>query len=712
MDGLLIAASLAGLASTLYMILAVAAGLGLVIFVHELGHFLVAKSCGVKCEKFYIGFDVPISLGPLKLPRTLGKFQWGETEYGIGIIPLGGYVKMLGQDDNPGNADEEASRIRVVKPDGTVEFDPRSYPAKAVWQRMLIISAGVTMNLISAVFFAAIAYRAGVPYTTCEIGGFAPGDPAWTEGLQPGDKIVRFGRDGERDDHMRFEHELRQHVHFHGPVPLDLEVQRGDESKWVTLTPTKRQSRDGTSITIGVVAMPTTTIATGESIPGSPLSQLGDKGFRAGDRIVAVNDQPLKLDGQNERGDYRGLDLQQLLATNLDQPLKMTVERLQENSTERTRVDVNVPTNPIRTLGLVPTMGAVVAVRKGSPAAEAGFQIGDVLKSIDGQPIDDPLKLPQQMPAFVDRTVTVEVERLAAKAGEASDKSAGRQLVSLQVTPRGPPAYDELGVGRNVGLEQLGIAYSIRPVVQSVLPDSPAAREGLRAGDTIVRFQRFADSAELKATMKKLYGKRYDTPLDVTETDLTWPRLHGVLQDSPRTLRFVVTYLRDNKENVCTLSTIDAPGWFNVDRGLSLKGYSRVHVASSWGEAMALGWRETGERLGEVLTILKMLVTGRISLGNFGGPVMIAMVAGSEAAQGIPRLLLFLTLLSANLAILNMLPIPALDGGHMVFLTAEWVRGKPVDEKVQVTLTLVGVACLLGLMVFVMGNDVYKLFVR
>ncbi len=79
------------------MIASVAAGLGLVIFVHELGHFLAAKACGVKVEKFYVGFDIP--MGPL--PSTLLKFRRGETEYGVGILPLGGYVKMLGQDDNP-----------------------------------------------------------------------------------------------------------------------------------------------------------------------------------------------------------------------------------------------------------------------------------------------------------------------------------------------------------------------------------------------------------------------------------------------------------------------------------------------------------------------------------------------------------------------------------------------------------------------------------
>src|SRR5688500_15749268 len=104
------------IASWAWMILGVAGGLTFVIFVHELGHFLVAKACGVKCEKFYVGFDffeIPIPFTKWKIPRSLFKFQWGETEYGIGSLPLGGYVKMLGQDDDPRNADNEAARIRV-----------------------------------------------------------------------------------------------------------------------------------------------------------------------------------------------------------------------------------------------------------------------------------------------------------------------------------------------------------------------------------------------------------------------------------------------------------------------------------------------------------------------------------------------------------------------------------------------------------------------
>ena len=97
---------LGSIVSMIGIILKVAAGLGAVIFVHELGHFLVALACGVKVEKFMIGFDI----GGYKV-----SWRRGETEYGIGILPLGGYVKMLGQDDDPRNAEAEAARIKAVQ---------------------------------------------------------------------------------------------------------------------------------------------------------------------------------------------------------------------------------------------------------------------------------------------------------------------------------------------------------------------------------------------------------------------------------------------------------------------------------------------------------------------------------------------------------------------------------------------------------------------
>ena len=209
--------------SAVWPIVLIFLGFSAVIFVHELGHFLVAKWCGVKCEKFYVGFDffeIPIPFTKWKLPRSLFKFQWGETEYGLGSLPLGGYVKMLGQDDDPRNAEAEAARIRAAAPAApearveaiaagtaaegmvagqsvekltneslaaahthdadkpaappvpatttagtTILLDPRSLPAKPVLARAAIFAAGVTMNVISAVIMAAVAYSLGVRET-------------------------------------------------------------------------------------------------------------------------------------------------------------------------------------------------------------------------------------------------------------------------------------------------------------------------------------------------------------------------------------------------------------------------------------------------------------------------------------------------------------------------------------------------------------------
>ena len=137
------------------------------IFVHELGHFAVAKFCGVKCEKFYLGFDI----GGWKL----FKFRRGETEYGIGILPLGGYVKMLGQEDNParlrgdrpreapaGQRRPAAGLRRGIGVRAAGALRSPQLLAQSVPRRMAIISAGVVMNMIFALLAAIVAYQLGV----------------------------------------------------------------------------------------------------------------------------------------------------------------------------------------------------------------------------------------------------------------------------------------------------------------------------------------------------------------------------------------------------------------------------------------------------------------------------------------------------------------------------------------------------------------------
>src|SRR5438128_4756925 len=150
---------------SLWKIAKVLLGLGFVIFIHELGHFLLAKWCDVDVHTFSIGFGQ-------SLPGC--SFRWGETVYKIALFPLGGYVKMVGE----GAEDEESAD------------DPRSFKKKSVGQRMAIISAGVIMNVILAGVCLSLVYKIqGEPRQPAEVAAVEAGSPAWQRGL-PSDALI------------------------------------------------------------------------------------------------------------------------------------------------------------------------------------------------------------------------------------------------------------------------------------------------------------------------------------------------------------------------------------------------------------------------------------------------------------------------------------------------------------------------------------------
>jgi regulator of sigma E protease len=138
--------------------------LGVLIFIHELGHFAVAKWLGVKVEKFSIGF------GPSLFARRIG-----ETEYVLAALPLGGFVKMLGEVPGEELPPDEISR---------------AFNARPVWQRIAIALAGPVMNLALPVVLIASILMSGVPTLTSRVGGVLPGSPAERAGILEGDRIV------------------------------------------------------------------------------------------------------------------------------------------------------------------------------------------------------------------------------------------------------------------------------------------------------------------------------------------------------------------------------------------------------------------------------------------------------------------------------------------------------------------------------------------
>ncbi|MEL6104414.1 MAG: site-2 protease family protein [Planctomycetota bacterium] len=688
----------------------VALGIGLVIFVHELGHFVAAKTFGVKCEKFYVGFDPPIKIGPIKLPSSLGRFQYGETEYGIGIIPLGGYVKMLGQDDDPRRFREESARARgeqlepddedafedtevqAEEPGFEGELDPRSFPAKPVWQRMVIMSAGVFMNLITGALFAMIAYFYGVPYTPAMVGGPSPGGPAWQAGIQPGGQIVAV--DGVDEDQMHFREMASAIIHAGLEEPdraVPVRVSYDDvetEFNLKTMPYPGQKSRP----MIGILSPSTLKLSSRtDPVPSSVAADVLTEEHQ-GATITSYNG--IEVDGEATLPATAFLNY---LYSNPDKPIELTLEKVDPETQDVSTFQVTLPVQPSQSIGIQLAVGEVTALISGGPAEAAGLKVDDVIESVEGLETLDAKGF---------------LLHLARREPLAMSVRRGNETVSLSITPNdaAQTLVPESELGEQAAFNAFGFAFAVRDVIGSFDKRCLVEGDPLESGDELKEIK-LLPSNELPDEFE-------ESPLDDTVEELTegWKfeqkqngsRLLRRLQYFPEGTRFKLLAKRAGsgviKESILEVKTDASRPQFQ--RGLVLAPLERVQTASSLSEASALGIRESGRRFTEVLRFLRMAVTGRVSTEHVGGPIRIFQVAGSEAEQGISKQLLFLTLLSMNLAILNFLPIPVLDGGHMMFLMYEMAMGRRVNEEIEMRLTLVGGIMLLGLMVFVVFNDI------
>jgi regulator of sigma E protease len=189
---------------------------GVLVTIHEWGHFIIAKRQGVQVDVFSIGFG----------PKLL-KYQWHNTLYAISLIPLGGYIKMAG--DEP----DEAG----------VEREPHEFFAKTPWQRMKIVMAGPFMNYILAFIIFAFIFMVGSPMATSRIGDVIAGYPAQLAGLQKGDKIVSINA-----VEVDYWDDLIKQIRLAAGEPISLTVLRGEQSLDFTLnTKTAKDEKKTTS---------------------------------------------------------------------------------------------------------------------------------------------------------------------------------------------------------------------------------------------------------------------------------------------------------------------------------------------------------------------------------------------------------------------------------------------------------------------------------
>jgi regulator of sigma E protease len=295
----------------------------------------------------------------------------------------------------------------------------------------------------------------------------------------------------------------------------------------------------------------------------------------------------------------------------------------------------------------------------GEPAERAGIRKGDVVISADGSGVRNWEELISTLTLNPDTPLKLTLERGAS---------------NIEVTLV-PDAVEETGGG------YAGIYPPMRPVIGSLSAGYPAMEAGLEDGDVI---------------------------LAIDGTDIThWAELEGFVKKDGRERTFLIG--RDSS----TFSVRIKPK-MNEEMKVFLIGISRFEemVFRRYGffDAISHGLGSSVEMTGRLFMVLKGLVVGRYSLKALGGPIMIAQVTGRAVEAGIVDLLSLVSFLSLQLGIINLFPIPVLDGGHLLFFGIEAVKGKPLSERFMGVAQQIGIAFLIALMVLVTYNDILRIF--
>ena len=231
-------------------------------------------------------------------------------------------------------------------------------------------------------------------------------------------------------------------------------------------------------------------------------------------------------------------------------------------------------------------------------------------------------------------------------------------------------------------LNEFGLNPTTMSVLGQVVPDSPASVAGLQAGDWIVR---------------------------AGDTDVShWFDLVDVIEASPGKV-LALEYVRNGvRQQAVATPGVREQGETTV--GFLGIGAPQSYVSTSWLGAIPHGIQETWDKTALTLTILKKMIVGDVSVANLSGPLSIAQVAGDSAQYGWRQFFGILAFLSISLGVLNLMPIPILDGGHVIYASIEWVRGEPVSERVQVLGVQIGLMVVGGTFILATYNDILRLF--
>ena len=339
--------------------------------------------------------------------------------------------------------------------------------------------------------------------------------------------------------------------------------------------------------------------------------------------------------------------------------------------------------------GGIPHLAPIVGpVAMDSPAAKAGIQMDDVLVSVNGVDasyfdiLDKALEDGQGAPV------------------EVVIKRAGQPLQTHLLTPDRRDIKDLLG--DPVTYWDVGISNRTQPIIKKVGEGKPAQRAGMLAGDRIISIngQPTVDWVDVVEGIKGPLGQRNSvTPQEIA------PLLFEVERGGRRLTLLPVAPEITTALNAAGETTFSPLMGIEVENDIVIESVGLLRAAY-------MGGAEAWNMIKLTLLSVQKLVTGQISVKAMGGPILIAEVTGDRAEAGFVALLSLAAFISINLGILNLLPIPVLDGGQLVFFFIEAIRRKPLSVRVREIAQWVGMAMLGTLMVVVFYNDISRLVTR
>jgi regulator of sigma E protease len=660
-------------------------GFGAVILVHEFGHFIVAKLSDIKVEAFSL-FMPPILLGVQKtdegirvriLPEILpkkgddsgngalcftiaSKCKPSDTEYRVGLIPFGGFVKMLGQEDT-----------------GSVKSsdDPRSYANKPPHTRAAVLAAGVTFNVISAVIVFMIVFLVGINLTPAVVGDVIPGSPAARAGLKAGDEIIEI--EGETED-LDFGNIAIAAALSGRDEKIQMKVRHLDgteEDFAIAAEKLPEQSLRG----FGIMAPESLTI--GKLTKDDTDALFTNTGLLPGDKIKSVNGRHVTT--------YWEMD--QIIRETFEPKVTLSAERIDPDSKEvrlietKIRMGLSAPMRDVTSESvlsgdiytLVPRMLITdVLESKDSDKTKSSLQSGDIILAIDNT--ENPSY--QQM-----RDITTEFEgkEMPVKVLRKENDSA-EQIITVTVVPKRASRGEKVMIGVSItyDLEHAVVAGTLPPEESSTALEIPTGA-AITAVDGAPVFSFFDIAREIR----KYAGQRITIDYRLNE------QVAGAVSMN----------VPGGEDAYSVESAIGEP--------IPFKAFEKTYKADGPVDAVAMGYKKTVMFVAQTYVTLRRLIGGLVSPKDLMGPVgIITLSYRIVADRPFVYYVYFLGLISAAIAVFNFLPLPPLDGGLVVLLLVEKIKGSALSERVQAIVAYAGWAVIGTLILYVTFNDIVRNF--